>query len=140
MTDLSTTMTALQLLVGLKFYEVEVLSGVKPPALLRTKSMADYSPGELVVMQHRNLFPVVKIIRLCEMIDIEEEMDCSWLLGPALQFNPLQEIETMKQGEVKLKAKIAQAKALTAAKEILNAAGLSLSDISALIGGKTDAA
>lgn len=136
MSDLSATMLALQVMSGVKFYVCEVCRRDNGPTQqLVFKANQEYLKDEVALAQMKHTFAAVRIIKEETTIDYDELADCNWLMFKI--DDPVEIDKQMQKADLEAKHKLMQAKAINAAKQLLEASGLTLEDMKALLGPKS---
>lgn len=132
--NLSSTVSALQTLAGLRVYIARLLdpNSSSGRGEITVKTFLDLAPETCILVAHRNLFIAAEVVNRTEDYEIEEVEDFLWVVQK-LDENPVAGNAEMaaKLAEVK-KKKIAQAQAMAAAKELLAASGVSADEFIAL--------
>jgi hypothetical protein len=131
--DLNNTLLALQLLNGVKLYSVRI-AGPQGNATYSYKAVETYMPGDAVLVQTKNVF-VAGIVQQ-EVIDFDYSIaaEWKWILFPIR--NPEDLAETFAEHDRAAKRKLVQAQAMQAAKNMLEASGLSMTDLAGFLAPK----
>ena len=130
--DLNQTILALQVMNGLKFYEVSLYH----PANTSTKRFAvkaDFAaePGDSLIIASATFFAAARVHSIVEDFSYDEAVNWPWALSkienPAALYAAKLEIGRAAE------RKLAQAKALQAAKTLLEQSGMKLEDLQLLL-------
>lgn len=133
MSQLSSTVSALLTITGLKIYWARLLDpNVKTAqGAVVVKTFMTLPEDSCVLIAHRNLFLAAEIQYLRDDYEIEDVEDFSWVIS-TLGENPVKGHAEIQTKLADVKKKIAQAQAMAAAKELLAASGVSADEFIAL--------
>lgn len=127
--DLNNKLLALQMLNGVKLYEVRVLGTGN---LFRYKSRTAYHEGDVVVVQLKSYYSIGRVVKEVTDFDFAVIAEWKWILGQC--FDPEAMQKEFDELDITAKQKIAQAQAMHEAKKLLEMSGLTLADLSILLG------
>ena len=132
MSDLSSTILALQIMNGLRIYECSVI-GIDRSMFL-FKSNVEHDVGTPVLLQMKQTYVAGYVIGEVTGYDYDSLGDANWIISQIPDPAPI--IDSIKDMDVKAKQKLQQAKAIQAAKQLLEASGLAEADLKALFAPK----
>jgi len=133
--DLNNTLLALQILNGVKMYAVRI-AGTN--TTYTYKSNRSFLPGTAVLVQTKNTFVAGIVDHLVEDFDYSMSAEWKWVLFEIE--NPEQLAENFAELDRSAKRKLMQAQAVKAAKDLLAAQGLTMTDLKALLGSMPEEA
>lgn len=131
--DLNNTLLALQMLNGVRLYEVRILGTTQ---YLSYKSREELTPNTPVLVQTKHTFVAGMVHKEVTDFDYSIVAEWKWIVAK-LETNPEETQMLFEKADVAAKQKIAQAQALAEAKKILEATGLTLEDMK-LLGSTTN--